>query len=141
MDHLKMYNICGLDVLAEFRYPRMQQLAEKYRCDFQGEPRLILPFNEEKFEYYHGRYPRMSEENCEVMSSAFSFYRALLGFGGFFLHSSAVVVDGRVENEKRRETPLKDGAEAVLTGDLGFENFDRDSARFPPNNQIVDKTG
>ena len=95
MDHLKMYNICGLDVLAEFRYPRMKRLAEKYRCDFSAEPRLVLPFNEEKFEYYHGRYPRMSEENCEVMSSAFSFYRALLGFGGFFLHSSAVVVDGR----------------------------------------------
>ena len=74
-----------------FKYPRMQSLSDKYCSEFSGEPEILLPFDRERFEYYHGIYPRMTEENLEVMSSGYNFYKKLLDHDSFFLHSSAVV--------------------------------------------------
>jgi hypothetical protein len=40
-------------------------------------------------------YPDLSDDDCEYMATAVDFYRQLLNFDGFQLHSSAVVVDGK----------------------------------------------
>lgn len=50
-------------------------LAEKYRID--------------------KRDPRMSDDSFAYMESAYQFYLKLVEFDGFFLHSSAVVLDGK----------------------------------------------
>ncbi|MBR4622721.1 MAG: hypothetical protein IKO44_04195 [Ruminococcus sp.] len=89
------YSICGLKVRAEFRLPRMIALAEKYRCEIEGEPDIELPFSDERFEYYRKKYPAASDSDCEVLSSGYCFYVQLFGYGAFFLHSSAVVVDDK----------------------------------------------
>ncbi len=46
--------------------------------------------------YRKGRYdPRMSEDSVAYMESAYQFYCQLVDFDGFYLHSSAVVLDGQ----------------------------------------------
>ena len=40
-------------------------------------------------------YPELSDDDCEYMATAVDFYRQLLNFDGFMLHSSCIVVDGR----------------------------------------------
>lgn len=43
----------------------------------------------------HKYSPAFGENNIAYMESAYQFYRGLVSFGGFYLHSSAVVLDGR----------------------------------------------
>lgn len=46
--------------------------------------------------YRQGRYgPEISNETIAYMEAAYQFYLALVEFGGFYLHSSAVVLGGR----------------------------------------------
>lgn len=46
--------------------------------------------------YRRGNYDsRLSEENLSYMESAYQFYRELIRYDGLYLHSSAVVRDGR----------------------------------------------
>lgn len=39
--------------------------------------------------------PHLSDSDCEYLASGASFYRQLLGFDGFMLHSSCVVFEGK----------------------------------------------
>ena len=43
----------------------------------------------------HKYSPAFGENNIAYMESAYQFYRELVSFGGFYLHSSAVVLDNR----------------------------------------------
>ena len=45
--------------------------------------------------YKAEKYPRYDENGVAYMESAFQFYRELLKFGGFYLHSSALEFEGR----------------------------------------------
>ncbi len=46
--------------------------------------------------YRKDRYPeKLGEDGIAYMESAAQFYRELVNFGGFYLHCSAVVVDGK----------------------------------------------
>lgn len=45
--------------------------------------------------YRTERYPRCTNQTIAYMESAYQFYRKLVGFDGFFLHCSAVVLDGK----------------------------------------------
>lgn len=49
-----------------------------------------------KWKDYQSRYPYCSKDLSEYMSSGGQFYWKLLDHGGMMLHSSAVMVDGRV---------------------------------------------
>ncbi len=88
----RIYNICGLIVECDFRFPTMTARAEKYLSD--GAPEIRVPFQPEKFEWLKRQEPSLDEDNCEIICTTESFYLQLLGFGGFMLHSSAVVMDG-----------------------------------------------
>jgi len=90
----KKYIICGLKVLCDFRYPIMNSRAEKYLCDFSGEADIVLDNDEGTLETFKAKYPHLSMSECEVMNTTSRFYRRLIEFGGFMLHSSAVAVDG-----------------------------------------------
>lgn len=88
----RIYNICGLAVECDFRFPTMTARAEKYLSG--GAPEIRVPFQPEKFEWLKQQEPSLDDDNCEIICTAESFYMQLLGFGGFMLHSSAVVMDG-----------------------------------------------
>lgn len=88
----RIYNICGLAVECDFRFPTMTARAEKYLSG--GAPEIRVPFQPEKFEWLKQQEPSLDDDNCEIICTTESFYMQLLGYGGFMLHSSAVVMDG-----------------------------------------------
>lgn len=90
----RYYEICGLCVKCNFRFPTMSARAERYICG-RRKPDISIPFAEGEIEALKRREPSLDEDNCEIILTAERFYCELLGFGGFMLHSSAVAVDGR----------------------------------------------
>lgn len=89
------YNICGLKVLADLRHDTMLSRSEKYLSDHQpDESEITISYDRPAI----GRLLAQgisSEAAAENMLTANVFYTELLKRGGFMLHSSAVVVDGR----------------------------------------------
>ncbi len=57
-----------------------------------GTPEIVIREEEYRAERYDGR---LSRSTLAYMESAYSFYLKLVDLGGFYLHSSAVVMDGR----------------------------------------------
>lgn len=70
------------------------------RTEVQGKPYLTEPGEADveilsRGEAMHRKYPELSLDDCEYISTGGSFYRQLLRFEGMMLHASAVVVDGK----------------------------------------------
>lgn len=57
-----------------------------------GTPEIIIREDAYRVERYD---PRLGTSTVAYMESAFQFYRKLVEFSGFYLHSSAVVLDGK----------------------------------------------
>lgn len=90
----KLYNICGLPVECDFRFPVMTARAEKYLIDSTISPVISIPFSQQNIDRLKSRQSDLTDDDCEIINTAESFYYALLEHGGFMLHSSAVVMDG-----------------------------------------------
>lgn len=85
------YSIAGL--LVEMNtFGRTEEQAKAYLCERYGEPDLVI---ESYREQLLSKYPVMDVDEAEYLGTGGSFYKQLLHFDGFQLHSSAVVVDGR----------------------------------------------
>lgn len=115
---IKRYKICDLSVECDFRFDTMINRAEKFLWDdmqtqksAEGEtgetsndrPNDFSEGSQIRIEYdkeYHERLlkdaPHFTEKDCEVMVTGQKFYNQLLDYNGFMLHSSAVMVDGKV---------------------------------------------
>lgn len=91
----RLYKICGLYVACDFRYPAMTARSEKYLCDEEHTPDITVLHSEERLERMASENPHLSLADCEIILSTQAFYMQLLKFGGFMLHSSAVVLDGK----------------------------------------------
>ena len=89
----RIYRICGLNISCDFRERTMTARAEKYLSE--GEPDLLIRHDSSLYPELKRRNPALDDNECEVIVTANRFYRSLLDFGGFMLHSSAVAVDGR----------------------------------------------
>jgi len=87
----KKYRIAGLVVSME-SFGRTQRQAVPYLCDSEQIADIIVKSNREAVK---DRYPDVSDDIAEYLSTGSSFYRQLLTYDGFMLHSSAVVVDGK----------------------------------------------
>lgn len=80
------------DLIAEI--PTAGGLAS--RCEaylYNGETKPSIVVSEEK--YRRDRYPNVSDELIAYMESGYQFYKELVNFNGFYMHSSAVVLDGK----------------------------------------------
>lgn len=64
---------------------------EAYIWENSCEPDIVI--REEQ--YRSGRYPDASEQVIAYMESAYQFYKELVNFDGFYMHASAVVLDGK----------------------------------------------
>lgn len=62
-----------------------------YMCEKSDTPDIII--NSEIFRFE--KYPGLSKEDIIYLECGWQFYRQLLNFGGVYLHSSAVELDGR----------------------------------------------
>ncbi len=88
------YKICGLNVSCDFQFPTMTARAEKYSADFTGEADITIPHNADISELLANN-PALTEDDCEIITTAESFYNSLIPRGGFMLHASAVALDNR----------------------------------------------
>lgn len=89
------YIICGLKTECRFDFPTMTARAEKYRSDFSGTADIIVSADDEYTSALKRNNPALSDDDCEIIGTAQSFYAQLLRKNGFMLHSSAVELDGR----------------------------------------------
>lgn len=87
------YSIAGLLVRMD-TYGRTAVQAVPYLCK-EAQPDVDLNVKEYR-EIILRRYPEADDDTCEYMASGGAFYKQLLRFDGFMLHSSAVVLDGNV---------------------------------------------
>ena len=82
------------DLLAEV--PAAGGLAprcEAYLCENAASPDIVIRQEEYRAERYD---PRLGFETVAYMEAAYQFYLQLVDHGGFYLHSSAVMLDGKV---------------------------------------------
>ncbi len=66
-------------------------LCGDYLFDGDANPDIII--EKEKFRY--NKYSNLSDNDIAYLEAGWQFYARLLSFGGFYLHSSAVELDGR----------------------------------------------
>lgn len=86
------YRIAGLTVAMD-TFGTAKAQAEPYRCAPVDKPDITIDQN--TYPLYQEDYPYVSDDIAEYMMTGSWFYKYLLPFGGFMLHSSAVVLDGR----------------------------------------------
>ena len=93
---IKKYKICDLIVECDFRFETMLSRSEKFAFDTEKEADITIGYDKKHHEFLLKNAENFTEKDCEVMSTGKKFYNELLNFDGFMLHSSAVMVDGKV---------------------------------------------
>ena len=89
---MEYYRIAGLTVKMD-TFGRTAEQARPYRCEPVADADITLTYNTKLF---MEKYPEATEDLGEYMMSGSAFYRNLIDRDGLMLHSSAVVVDGKV---------------------------------------------
>ncbi len=92
---MSLYEIVGLVTDLDLKHPRTIKQAEAYKTDADKEPDIIIHLGDEYYRNFSEKYPEIDEETREYICTGAEFYNALMSFGGFFLHSSAVMMDGK----------------------------------------------
>lgn len=79
-----------------YKYETMQKQAEAYKVDEPcDKPDMKIYIPDELLLEKQKEEPTLTLDNCEYLYTGSAFYSGLLYFGGFMLHSSAVVMDGK----------------------------------------------
>lgn len=79
-----------------YKYETMQRQALAYKTDeFCENPQMKIYVSDEALAQKQAEMPNLTLDNCEYLFTGSAFYSGLLYFGGFMLHSSAVVMDGK----------------------------------------------
>ena len=89
---MKRYQIAGLQVEMEVSGRTLMQAAP-YECEPVGPADMKIVCNLQKILEANPEYP--NEEMAEYMGTGTSFAHQVVSFGGFQLHSSAVMLDGK----------------------------------------------
>lgn len=79
----------------ELKCARLMKSAEKYRVEKPQEVDILLTGYEAAACRNHQLVPAVSEEEWTEILSADDFYEQLLNYHGSFLHSSAIVTEGK----------------------------------------------
>lgn len=79
-----------------YKYETMQKQAKAYKTDEACDvPQMKIYVPDEVLAEKQKEMPNLTLDNCEYLFTGSVFYSGLLYFGGFMLHSSAVVMDGK----------------------------------------------
>lgn len=92
---MKSYKICDLVVNMDLKYSMIRDRAEKYLIEKSDSPDVIIESDEDSISRIKEIAPHLSKAECEVIHTTSMFYRRLLSYDGFMLHSSAVCVDNK----------------------------------------------
>lgn len=89
-----MYKIAGVVVDMNPKYPRVTKQSEAYKTD-DTKPDIHITMPEEFIAERQKENPHLSLDECEYIWTGSAFYNLLPEFGGFLLHSSAVVYENK----------------------------------------------
>lgn len=90
---MNSYNIAGLTVNFE-PFGITLDRAKPYLCNYTDSPDFTISVKEEMLESYIQKHPEYDRSMAYYFVSGFLFYRYLLKYDGFMLHSSAIGYDG-----------------------------------------------
>lgn len=91
---MDFYNIANCTVGMDLDCPRLKDSAEKYRIKNVNSADIILTGYHDAAVRNNQMVPGVSVSQWVEILSSDDFYEQLLDFGGSFLHSSAIVVEG-----------------------------------------------
>ena len=87
----KYYKIAGLTVEMD-SFGKTVAQAEAYSISDVDMPDVYI---ENSSKEYLGKYPNVSDDDCEYIYTGANFYKQLINYNGIMLHSSAVVMNGK----------------------------------------------
>ncbi len=87
--------IAGLNVSVDTQSKQFLARSEKYAFDFRCEPDISINVTQNDIKACQKRYPALSVESAEYLASGIKFYRQLLNYDGFMIHSSAIEYNGK----------------------------------------------
>lgn len=91
---MNLHKIAGLTVDMGYKYETMKKQAAAYKIDGMGEkPDMKIYLPHEFLEEKQRELSDLTLGDCEYLYTGAAFYSGLLHYGGFMLHSSAVVMD------------------------------------------------
>lgn len=89
-----LYSIADFYVEYEPKYPRLAERSEKYIAQDQSiKPEISIFVSESEIDEHIAEY-NVPRDLAEYVLAGLKFYTEILGRNAFFLHSSAVAVDG-----------------------------------------------
>ncbi len=92
---MNLHKIVGLYTDMGYKYDRLLKQAQAYRTDEKVKPNITIYLSDSFLAEKQKLYPHLSLDDCEYIWTGSLFYDALVNFGGFILHSSAVMMDGK----------------------------------------------
>lgn len=95
---MNTYRIADLTVKMACLGEILTKQARLYQTDSLGQediPEIIIDINGEKLNNTKEKYPHLTWNEWEYIHTGFAFYRELLDYDGFGLHSSAVALENR----------------------------------------------
>lgn len=114
-----IYNIAGITIDMEPKFPRTAKQSEAYLAPDTVNADVRIRLDEAYMAQLLKENPQLSEESCEYICMGSEFYDALISYGGFLLHSSAVVY-----NEKAYLFSAPSGTGKSTHTQLWLKRFD-----------------
>ncbi len=93
---MNLHRIADLTVDLGYKYERMKKQADAYRIRSENiDPEVTIYLSDSFLEQKCRETPAMTPEMAEYIYTGSVFYSGLILFGGFMLHASAVLMDGK----------------------------------------------
>lgn len=92
---MKRYKIAELLIELNCTGQTLIKQAEPYRVEENDPADMTIQISEQRLKRFKEIYSHLSLNDCEYILSGFYFYRQLLDFNGFGLHSSAVDLNNK----------------------------------------------
>ena len=89
------YNIAGIIVDMNVRFPRLRAQSKAYEYDGDRETNVKIRLTDRFFSEKLAENPHLDYEMIEYIWMGSEFYNALIRFNGMLLHSSCVVYEGK----------------------------------------------
>lgn len=92
---MNLHRIADIAVDLGYKYDRLKKQAESYKISEDVKPDMTIYLSDAFLEQKSKENPHLSVEDCEYVFTSSVFYTGMLQYGGFMLHSSAVIMDGK----------------------------------------------
>ncbi len=92
---MNLHRIADITVDMGYKHATLKRQAEAYRINEDVRPDMTIYLSDAFVEEKQKENPHLSLDECEYIFTGSVFYTGLLQFGGFMLHSSAILMDGK----------------------------------------------